>query len=203
MWVNSEVNWGFFFNLGCLKKIATILLLGILMFNLVGYRLLVTYMQDRMERNMVASLDGNRYDESQLVSVKLPISHLSYYNADSQFERVDGSVELSGVQYRYVKRRIYNDSLEFLCLPDREATALKAFKSDFDRLVNGFQGTHGKHHGGNALPHRHPAEDPYLSMDGYIGHTRPCKQLSMTYYQQAFLPSPATASDERPPAFFC
>ena len=173
------------------------------MFNLVGYRLLVTYMQDRMDRNMVASLDDNRYDESELISVKVPISHLSYYNTDSQFERVDGSVELGGVQYRYVKRRIYNDSLEFLCLPDREATALKAFKSDFDRLVNGFQGAPGKHTGGNALPHKHPVEDPFLSTDGYTGHARRCKQFSMAHYQQAFLPSPAIASDERPPAVFC
>jgi hypothetical protein len=170
------------------------------MFNLVGYRLLVTYMQDRMDRNMVASLDDNRYDESQLITVKVPISHLAYYNADSQFERVDGNIELGGVQYRYVKRRIYNDSLEFLCLPDREATALQAIKSNFDRLVNGFQGAPGKHTGGNAVPHKHPVEDPYLFTDVYTGHVHPCKQLSITTYQQVFLPSPAMASDERPPA---
>ena len=158
-------------------------------------------MQVRMDRSMLASLDDNHYDESQLVSVKLPISHLSYYNANDQFERVDGNIELGGVQYRYVKRRIYNDSLEFLCLPDRAATALQAFKSDFDRLVNGFQGAPGKHTGGNALPHKNPVEDPYLSTDGYTGHAHPCKQLSMAFYQQVSLPSPAMASDERPPAF--
>jgi hypothetical protein len=186
--------------LGCLRKIATILLLGILLFNLVGYRLLVTYMQDRTSRNMEARLDDNHYDESQLVSVKVPISHLSYYNTDSQFERVDGSIELGGVQYRYVKRRIYNDSLEILCLPDRAATALQAFKGDFYRLVNGFQGTPGRHTGGSSVPHKNPVEDPYLSTDGYTGHAHPCKQLAMAYYQQAFLPSPALSADERPPA---
>lgn len=170
------------------------------MFNLVGYRLLVTCMQERMDRNMVASLDDNHYDESQLVSVKVPISHLSYYNSSNQFERVDGSVELGGVQYRYVKRRIYNDSLEFLCLPDRAATALQTVKSDFDRLVNGFQATPGKRAGGNAVPRKHSVEDPYLSTDGYSGHAHPCKELLMTYYQQVFLTSPEMASDERPPA---
>jgi hypothetical protein len=174
------------------------------MFNLVGYRLLVTYMQDRMDRNMVASLDDNQYDESQLVTVKVPISHLAYYNSSNQFERVDGNIELGGIQYRYVKRRIYNDSLEFLCLPDREATALQTFKSNFDRLVNGFQDTPGKRAGGNAVPHKNPVEDPYLFTDvftdGY-GHAHLCKQRPMAYYQQVFLPSPALASDERPPAF--
>ena len=200
MWVKSQANWGFFFNLGCLRKIATILLLGILLFNLVGYRLLVSYMQDRTDRNMEASLDDNRYDESQLVSVKVPISHLSYYNADNQFERVDGSIELGGVRYKYVKRRIYNDSLELLCLPDRAATMLQAFKNDFYRLVNGFQGASGKHAGGNTIPHKHPVEDPYLSIDEYTGHAHSFKQLSMAYYQQAFLPSPALSADERPPA---
>jgi hypothetical protein len=156
-------------------------------------------MQDRMDRNMVASLDDNHYDESQLVSVKVPISHLSYYNTDNQFERVDGSIELGGIQYRYVKRRIYNDSLEFLCLPDRAAMALQAFKGDFYRLVNGFQGTPGRHAGGSAVPHKNPVEDPYLFTDGYTGHACPCKQLSIACYQQVSLPSPVIASDERPP----
>jgi hypothetical protein len=186
--------------LGYLRKIATILLLGILLFNLVGYRVLVGYMQDRTGRNMEASLDDNRYDESQLLSVKVPISHLSYYNADNQFERVDGSIELGGVQYRYVKRRIYNDSLELLCLPDHAATTLQAFKNDFYRLVNGFQGAPERHTGSNAVPHKNPVEDPYLSTDGYTGHAHPCKQLAMAYYQQASLPSPALSADERPPA---
>jgi hypothetical protein len=170
------------------------------MFNLVGYRLLVTCLQGRMDRNMVARLDDNHYDESQLVSVKVPISHLSYYNADSRFERVDGSIELGGVQYRYVKRRIYNDSLEFLCLPDRAATALQTVKSNFDRLVNGFQATPGKRAGGNTVPHKHPVEDPYLFTDGYTGHAQSYKKLLTTWYQHALLPSPAMASDERPPA---
>jgi hypothetical protein len=149
---------------------------------------------------MEARLDDNRYDESQLISVKVPISQLSYYNPSRQFERVDGSIELSGVQYRYVKRRIYNDSLELLCLPDHAATTLQAFKNDFFRLVNGFQGAPGKHAGGHALPHKNPVEDPYLFTDGFTGHANPFKQLSMVYDQPVFLPSPPLCTDERPPA---
>lgn len=112
------------------------MLIGILFFNWYGYQLLSNYFEDRAGHQLEASLDKNEYDESQLLSVKVPITTLSYYNSSTSFERVDGQIEIGGVQYKYVARRIFKDSLEYRCIPDFAAMNLKNAKNDFFRLVN-------------------------------------------------------------------
>ena len=59
-------------------------------------------------------MENNNYKESQLISPKVPVSYIPYYNNSKSFERIDGQIEIQGGLYKYVKRRIYNDSLELL-----------------------------------------------------------------------------------------
>jgi hypothetical protein len=130
-----------------MKRIAAILLMGILFFNWYGYKLLSSYLEDRADRRLEASLDEDRYDESQLISIKVPSSHLSYYNSNAQFERVDGQIEVGGIQYKYVKRRLYNDSLELLCIPNHDAMKLQTARNQFFQLVNDIQQHNSKKSG--------------------------------------------------------
>jgi len=128
-----------------LKKITAILLLGLFLFNWVGYRLLSSFMETRADIELQARLDDNNYEESQLISLKVPITYLSYYNNAPEFETVTGKIEVGGVQYKYVKRRIFNDSLEVLCIPDAAAMKLRSVKDQFFASVNGLQqGAHEK-----------------------------------------------------------
>lgn len=135
-----------------LKKITAILLLGIFLFNWGGYRLLTRFMEVRADLQLQIQLDDNKYEASQLVSLKVPVTHLSYYNNSKEFETINGSIELNGVRYKYVKRRIYNDSLEVLCIPDAATMQLKAAKNNFFAVVNGlrYNGTPEKKQSANA-----------------------------------------------------
>lgn len=127
-----------------MKRIAAILLMGILFFNWYGYKLLSFYLENKADRQLEARLDEDRYDESQLISIKVPSSHLSYYNSSTQFERVDGQIEVGGVQYKYVKRRLFNDSLELLCIPNHTAMNLQTARNQFFQLVNDIQQHNGQ-----------------------------------------------------------
>jgi hypothetical protein len=122
-----------------LKRLATILLMGILFFNWYGYQLVNNYWQDRADRKLEASFDKDNFDESQLVSLKIPLTSLSYHNSSNAFERVDGQIEIAGIHYKYVKRRIFQDSLELLCIPNLAAMKLQTAKNDFFRQVNDLQ----------------------------------------------------------------
>jgi hypothetical protein len=113
--------------------------MGILFFNWYGYQLLSSWLQDRADRRLEASLDINAFDQSQLISVKVPVTTLSYYNNTTGFERVDGQIEIGGVRYKYVSRRIYKDSLEYRCIPDQAATRLRSATNEFFRQVNDLQ----------------------------------------------------------------
>lgn len=146
-----------------MKKSAAILLLGILLFNGWGYRLLTSYMESRANRQLEAKLDDDQYDESQLISIRIPATHLSYYNNSFQYEKVHGEIDIRGLRYEYCKRRILNDSIEFLCIPNQAAMKMQTARDDFFQLTNdlarnGLGKTPSSHH-----IYRHFPADDYIS----------------------------------------
>ncbi len=119
------------------KRIASILLLGILLFNWGGYRLLTNYFESSADLKMQAELDKNQYESADLISIKVAAS-LPYGSSSEKFERVDGNIEINGVTYTYVKRRFYQDSLELLCIPNTERAGIKNARNEFAKLANDF-----------------------------------------------------------------
>lgn len=112
------------------------MLLGLFLFNGVGYRVLNDYLQDRATRQMEAKLDKYQFQEDQLLCLKVPATHLSYYNTVTDFERINGRVDIDGVPYQYVARRIVNDSAEYLCIPNLAALDLRTGRDNWYGQVN-------------------------------------------------------------------
>jgi hypothetical protein len=117
-----------------MKKIAAILLLSIFIFNLFGYRLYIDYKVNTSNQSLEMVLDNDEYSNQALISIKQPIN-LPYYNNSSTFSRAYGEVELRGILYTYVKSRIYNDTLEMLCIPNTSKQKLLQSKNDFTSTV--------------------------------------------------------------------
>jgi hypothetical protein len=138
---------------------ASILALTILSFNWFGYRLLISVMETRADQQLETQFDENKYDESQLISIKIPVRYLPYFSNSTSFERVDGQIEIKGIQYKYVKRRIYNDSLEMLCIPNHMAMKLQTAKNEFFKFFNDLQQ--------EKKPGQYPHAAKYLSIDYY------------------------------------
>ncbi len=118
-----------------MKKLTAILLVIIFAFNLFGYRFVVDYLQHRADVQLEARLDKNLYDESQLLELKVPI-HLPYQTSWSSFERYDGEIELNGTLYKYVERKVSNDTLYLKCLPNTKKMHLENAKDDFFKNTN-------------------------------------------------------------------
>jgi hypothetical protein len=121
------------------KRIAAILLLGLLLFNWVGYQLYTAILQNRAEKTLIAKLDENNYSDADLISIKVPAAHLSSYVNSTAFQRVDGKIEMEGVQYNYVKLRFNDGMLELLCIPNKSVTRIQTARDDFFKLVNDLQ----------------------------------------------------------------
>ena len=182
-----------------MKQLASILLIGILFFNWYGYQVLSMYWQQRAEHRLEARLDRHDYDDSQLTSIKIPLTTLSYYNGSTVFERVDGQIELNGVHYNYVKRRIFKDSLELLCIPNTTVTSLQKAKNDFFRQVNDLQQqTQGKKNGSSAIKDLSKDYTP-TAMNIVVPAAQavltPVRNLALS----PILPSCFTPTAERPP----
>lgn len=121
-----------------MKKIAAILFLGILLFNGFGYRWVASFFDQKAAENLVALIDQEQYNASELISIKTPIG-LPYYVNSAKFERIDGEMVIDGVVYQYVERRVFNDSLEIKVLPNQDRLHIKNAREDFYKLAQDIQ----------------------------------------------------------------
>lgn len=101
-------------------------------------------MQGNSDASMQKQVDKNNYNVNELISIKTTLN-LPYYSSSPNFERVYGSVTINGISYQYVKRRVYKDTMELLCLPNTTKTNLQAAKNEITKsLAEGQSSTSGK-----------------------------------------------------------
>ena len=93
------------------------------------------YMQKKANQQLEVSLDNNSYDESRLIELKVAV-HLPYQTSWSSYERYNGEIELKGVKYKYVERKLANDTLYLKCIPNTREMMLQTAKNDFFELSN-------------------------------------------------------------------
>jgi hypothetical protein len=105
------------------------------MFNLSGYFLFYQYFIHQSDQKIIDRLDAEEYDESELMEVKIPL-HLPYMTSQVYYERVDGELQHQGVYYNYVKRKVSNDTLYLLCVPNSAKTSLYKDLTDYAQKVN-------------------------------------------------------------------
>lgn len=115
-----------------MKRLAAILFFLIVFFNFYGYRLAIAYMQSSSDAAIQQKVDKNNYNDNELISIKTTLN-LPYYTSSTNYERAYGSVTINGVAYEYVKRRVHNDTLELLCLPNQTKTNLQSVKNEITK----------------------------------------------------------------------
>jgi hypothetical protein len=125
-----------------LKKLAAILLLSLFVFNIVGYRLLVEYALTKADNNLEARLDKGYFSQSELITIKVPLN-LPYQTNQKDFERVNGEINLNGTTYKYVQRKVYNDTLILQCIAHEVKTELQQKANDYFGKVNDLPSSNG------------------------------------------------------------
>jgi hypothetical protein len=130
-----------------MTKIASILLLAVLGFNWVGYRLLSGFLEQSADKQLEASISSSSYDEEELIEMRVPLNAPYLAGTSGDFERYDGNIEVDGVHYKYVKRKIENGELVLLCLPNTGKTQSENSRIEFFKLVNDLgNGSQSKDH---------------------------------------------------------
>ena len=118
-----------------MKKLITISLLLLFCLNIFGYRFVANYFAAKSTLELQVTLDQNKYKESELVSFKIPLNQPYVINTDG-FETAEGNIDYDGVNYQFVKKRIFNDSLEVVCIPNTTRTKIDNNKTDFTKQLN-------------------------------------------------------------------
>jgi len=121
-----------------LKKLAAILLLSLLAFNWYGYRVFIDVLEQQASTSLQHRLDQNLYDDNSLVEIKVAVS-LPYLSNWDSFEKYQGETQINGVHYKYVKRKLVNDTLILLCIPNQVKNDLRSARADYFKQVNDLQ----------------------------------------------------------------
>ncbi len=122
-----------------MKKLLAITLLIVHLFNLSGYSFLFGYLSEQSTAQLSSRIDRQDYSDSDLVEIKVPLN-LPYQSATSDYERFDGEIDLEGQHHHYVKRKVSQDTLYLLCIPNTEKDKLQVAKAEFSKKVNDFEG---------------------------------------------------------------
>jgi hypothetical protein len=183
-----------------LKKIISILLILVFLFNLVGYRFVTEYLQHRADKQLSNQLDRNIFDETQLVEIKVPLN-LPYQSNWAAYQRYDGALELGGVLYQYVKRKVSNDTLYLLCIPNMKKMRLETAKNELFKLTIEFnQNDNAAKSGNSRVISFKSLQGEY---DDYSFAIRPCFSIELNtcwpVLQEENLISTPRPSPEQPP----
>ena len=110
-----------------MKKIIAILFLAVYLCSLAGDSLFIEYLIQKNDVEAVRRIDNGEYIKGQLVEIKVPL-RLPYYSSSLKYERYYGEIEIGGRYYDYVMRKVINDTVYLLCLPNQTKTELQNAK---------------------------------------------------------------------------
>jgi hypothetical protein len=117
------------------RQLISIFLLSIHLFAIGGYRYVIDAMEENANKELTLRLDQEDYNTADLIEIKIPLA-TTYPSNWSGEERYDGEIEFNNQHYRYVKRKLVNDSLVFYCIPNHGKLQLNAARDQFFSLVN-------------------------------------------------------------------
>lgn len=106
------------------------------MFTLTGGSVYYACLIGWNDRETERLIDEGGYAEEQLLEVKIPV-RVAYYSSTPGYERYYGEAEYNGNYYTYVKRKVSNDTIYLLCIPNYTKTALQQCRNTAGALAAG------------------------------------------------------------------
>lgn len=100
-----------------MRQLTAIILLGVQLFGFAGLPGLLRMQVNRHRIQVETRVDEGAFDRSMLIERKVPL-HQPYYSSSLHYERYYGEARIDGVWHTYVMRKVFNDTVYLLCLPD-------------------------------------------------------------------------------------
>lgn len=115
----------------------------VFLFNVIGYRVFFYFLERGADMRIEARLEKLTEEDRSLITVKIPI-RLPYQTDWQDFEKTEGEVTVNGSVYRYVKQRVYRDTLILLCINDHDKSRLIKGTADYFEKVNDLSAENNK-----------------------------------------------------------
>ena len=173
-----------------MRKTAAIILLMLIAFNTIGYKLWFNISLQKADKILETSLNNNNYNPQDLITLKIPLN-LPYQNIASSFERIDGEITVNGESYKYVQRKVKDDTLYLQCIAHTEKNTLEKKSNEYFGSVNDVAGSVDvkKMPGKNSL--KFSLADFITNEDAAFKHFE-CFNIDNAYGQKAFTNNSST-----------
>ena len=102
-----------------------------MLFNTVGYRFAFSFLEKKSTIQLDLAIDEGEYEQQNLIEIKIPLN-MPYFS-DKEYEVAYGETEIDGMHYQYVKRKVSNNTLYLLCLPNNDKTNLITAKNNIEK----------------------------------------------------------------------
>lgn len=120
-----------------MKQLTVILFMVIYLLSLAGNSLYLEYLMLRSNEQQNTAIDRGKIDRHSLVEIKVPFK-APYYSSSPGYERYYGEINIDGHYYTYVERKVSNDTIYMLCLPDHQKSKLQKAKTQLAINDEGF-----------------------------------------------------------------
>lgn len=125
-----------------MKRLTAIFFLALLLFNVAGYRLLFYYAGEQATAKLIASVEEEQFHPDDLLTLTVPLA-LPYQTDWADWEKARGEIEIDGVRYQYVQRKVTGGQMVLQCLPNKVQTKIESARDRFFNLANSFQADDG------------------------------------------------------------
>ncbi len=102
-----------------------------------------SYLEKKASKELNAKIEKFFFDESNLVEIKTELN--MPYVSDKEYETAYGETVIKGVHYHYVKRKIENNIMYLMCLPNEDKIALAETKNNIEKNNAETGNTNSKH----------------------------------------------------------
>lgn len=118
-----------------MKRLVSILLLLIFLFNVGGYYIVFIGLHHRSDQLLAKKIEADLFHDDELVELKIPVT-LPYPIQQNGFERVDGKFEHNGTYYKLIKQKLENDTMYIVCIRDVQSKQIADTLKDYVAKTN-------------------------------------------------------------------
>ena len=133
-----------------LRKLTAIFFLALFLFNIAGYKGFFFFLTQSADQRLAEKIKGGNDLDKDLITVKFPFN-VPYLSDSKDFETMEGEVNVKGIIYKYVKRKIARDTLFLLCIENKEKTLIEKKRAEYFNKVNDLEANTSKKSGAKQI----------------------------------------------------
>lgn len=112
----------------------------------MGYKGFFFFLTQSADERLAEKIKDSNDLDKDMIMIKFPFS-VPYLSDSKDFESMEGEVNVKGIIYKYVKRKVARDTLFLICIENKEKTLIEKKRAEYFNKVNDLEADTSKQSG--------------------------------------------------------